>query len=359
MAREGIVAARTENVLISAGDCVVTVLPQFGGKIASIRVHDRELLQGPLAPIAPRTKTMGFDRSDASGWDECLPSVAACRVETEGGTAEIPDHGDLWRVEWEGQRSGIRDQGSERQGLAAPSNKDHSLGTPAGIREQGVTGKDENDASVRLVGKCFSMPLELERRIEISVTDRGWRLTLEYEIRNTGSYSVPWSWAAHPLFAAEEGDRIVLPQSIHSLRVEGSGGERLGKSGDTVAWPIAKLAEGGTTDLSVAAVADSGVGDKLFAGPLNPSENWCALERPAAGVRIRIAFDAMATPYLGLWICYGGWPERRGPKQVCVAMEPATAPVDSLAVTGPWSRVLAPGESFSWPMGVEIEPIER
>jgi galactose mutarotase-like enzyme len=40
-------------------------------------------------------------------------------------------------------------------------------------------------------------------------------------------------------------------------------------------------------------------------------------------------------------------------------MEPSTAPVDSLAVKGRWSRELAPGESFSWPMEVEIERVER
>ncbi len=91
---------KIENVLIRAGECAVTVLPRFGGKIASIRIGERELLQTPLAPIAPRTLTMAFDAGDASGWDECLPSVAACTVETEAGIAEIPDHGDLWRVEW-------------------------------------------------------------------------------------------------------------------------------------------------------------------------------------------------------------------------------------------------------------------
>ena len=104
---------------------------------------------------------------------------------------------------------------------------------------------------------------------------------------------------------------------------------------------------------------ESGIGDKLFAGPLNATENWCALERVRAGLRIRVQFDTAATPYLGLWICYGGWPEKPGPKQACVAMEPATAPVDSLAVTGPWSRELAPGDPLSWPMQVEIERMER
>jgi hypothetical protein len=39
-------------------------------------------------------------------------------------------------------------------------------------------------------------------------------------------------------------------------------------------------------------------------------------------------------------------------------MEPATALVDSLAETGPWSRVLGAGGSFSWAMTVAIESIE-
>ena len=320
--------AESENVLIHAGDCAVTVLPRFGGKIASIRVGSHELLQAPLAPIQLRTRTMTFDQADASGWDECLPSVAACSVKTAAGQAEIPDHGDLWRVEW-----------------ARPG---------AGNREH-----EKSADSLNLLGKCFSLPLEVERNIQLTEVERGWRLKVDYRVRNCGKYAVPWSWAAHPLFACEKGDRIQLPASIHSMKVEGSGGERLGKSGGSVAWPIGALPQGGTTDLSFVDRRDSGIGDKLFAGPLNATENWCALERVGLGLRIRFQFDTLATPYLGLWICYGGWPERPGPKQVCVAMEPSTAPVDSLAVTGEWSRQLAPGESFSWPMQIEIQRIER
>ena len=44
----------------------------------------------------------------------------------------------------------------------------------------------------------------------------------------------------------------MLPESIIRLRLEGSGGGRLGKGGDTVSWPIARLADGGEVDLSVA-----------------------------------------------------------------------------------------------------------
>lgn len=318
MQGKGIAQLEKENVLIRAGACTVTLLPQFGGKIASIRLRDRELLQTPLAPIAPRTRAMPFDAADASGWDECLPSVAGCTIVTDGGPADVPDHGDLWRVAWE--------------------------------------TLDANGVVATQRGKCFSLPLTLERTLRLSDLPRGWRLSVEYKLTNTGTHPVPWSWSAHPLFAAEPGDTIELPASIHSLRVEGSAGNRLGISGASVSWPIAQLPDG-ASDLSIAYPSSSGFGDKLFAGPLAPEDNWCVLKRPGAGVRLRVSFDTSATPYLGLWLCYGGWPSGPGPKQNCVALEPATAPVDSLATTGSWSRLLAPGESYSWPMTVALESL--
>jgi galactose mutarotase-like enzyme len=316
-----------ENVVMRAGDCSVTLLPALGGKIASIRVGQQELLQTPLLPYAPRSRTMSFDEADASGWDECLPSVASCTVETANGVAAIPDHGDLWRVRW----AEIRDQSS---------------------------GSDLCE-SVSLRGECFSLPLALERTATLQETASGWKLELDYLLHNTGNSPTPWSWAAHPLFVAGAGDRIVLPTSIKSLRLEGSGGGRLGKGGDQVSWPVATLADGTTSDLNLAQGPESEIGDKLFAGPLGRAENWCVLERPKAGLSIRIAFNTAATPYLGLWICYGGWPERPGAKQICVALEPATAPVDSLAQTGTWSRTLGAGETFSWTMTVEIQSIVK
>jgi galactose mutarotase-like enzyme len=306
-----------ENVLIAAGPFSIVLLPHFGGKISSILYAGRELLQAPLAPPEPRTPTMPFDASDASGWDECLPSVADCTVATAAGPAQIPDHGDLWRVAWEIVR--------------------------------------HNATSITLRGQCFSLPLSLERTLTLSETELGWRLHARYTVTNIGSVAAPWSWAAHPLLSTEEGDTIELPESITELRVEGSGGGRLGPSGTTVSWPIATLANGAQTDLRIAQGSASGIGDKLFTRALAAHENWCALRRPAAGIRIRVSFDPEATPYLGLWICYGGWPDGPGPKQVCVALEPATAPVDSLAVAGPWSRILNPGQSDSWPMMIDFE----
>jgi galactose mutarotase-like enzyme len=313
-----LIQAEKENVLIEAGACSVILLPHLGGKISSIRINDHELLQAPLAPLASRTRTMPFDASDASGWDECLPSVAACTVETPSGPAGIPDHGDLWRVMWE----------------------------PASTN---------GDRTVTLKGRCFSLPLVLERTVDLSEITNGWRLQLAYKLTNTGTYAVPWSWAAHPLFKVDAGDTIVLPQSVTAVRVEGSGRGRLGAADDVIDWPHFSVAGDGRTDLRVIQSAQSATADKLFAGPLAPDANWCEIHRLKAGVRIRVRFDPAATPYLGLWLCYGGWPEGSGPRQNCVALEPSTAPVDSLAKSGSWSRTLELGQSASWPMAVEFE----
>jgi galactose mutarotase-like enzyme len=336
-------AVGKENVLIQAGTCAVTILPHLGGKIASIQIDEKELLQNPLTTYAARSRTMSFDMSDASGWDECLPSVAACTVETPGGARSIPDHGDLWRVDWE----------SRHQGLGT---SDRGLGD---VRFSDQLEAEADEGPVTLRGECFSLPLSLDRKVALTEAANGWRLSLDYSVTNLAAEPTPWSWAAHPLFVVEEGDRIVLPDSIKTLRLEGSRGDRLGKNGDQVSWPVAALADGSQWDLSQARPAESEIGDKLFAGPLNEAENWCVLERPRAGVQIKVGLDVEATPYLGLWICYGGWPERPGAKQMCVAMEPATAPVDSLAETGPWSRVLPPGDCFSWFMDVEIEIMQK
>lgn len=307
-----------EKILLGDDSFRLSIMPRLGGKIASIRMWGGELLQTPLLPLALRTRTVGFSASDGSGWDECFPSVAACTVETKAGAVTVPDHGDLWRVEWE------------------------------------VVCSDAQSCTLR--GRCFSLPLVMERTATANRIENGWRLELAYAVSNAGNFAAPWMWAAHPLFATEKGDRILLPGSIHELRIEVSGGERLGKAGATVDWPVAKLAHGNTAELSVAQAPDSGSGDKLFAGPLTAEENWAVLERPSAGVRIRVGFDPAATPYLGLWLCYGAWPpNQRGPKQVCAALEPSTAPTDSLARRGAWSRELAPDQKVRWRMTAEFE----
>jgi len=256
---EAVTRIEKESVLLQIGDCIVTILPQFGGKVASILVKGHELLQTPLVPYGPRTRTMGFNEGDASGWDECLPTVSGCTVQTPNGPASVPDHGDLWRVEWKVVSSG--------------------------------------NGSVTLSADGFSLPLNLVRTTTLTQTGKGYRIQSDYKLTNTSDKETPWAWSAHPGYAAEAGDILSLPDSIHALRIEWTRNDRLDKSDGKAAWPIAKLTAGSETDLRISTATHSGVGDKLFAGPLTAAENWVALTRPKAGVRLRVSFDATKTPF--------------------------------------------------------------
>jgi galactose mutarotase-like enzyme len=292
-----------------------TVLPALGGKIASLRWlrSNVELLQAPLAPYAARTFTMAFDEGDASGFDECLPSVAACAVATGNGTAQVPDHGDFWRLEWEASQK---------------SNE------------------------IRMAAMGVSLPLRFER----AVTLEGDTLSIDYRITNVGKEPALYAWSAHPLFAVDRGDRIVLPPSVTDVRVEGSAGRLRGK-GSQRRWPRTAGEHGEAIDLNVAGGITDGVGDKLFAKA--PADGWAAVERVQHQLRIEVQFDAERSPWLGLWLCYGGWPEGKANRQQCVAIEPCTAPVDSLAeaIAAGQARQLEPGESNDWPMRIRVGPV--
>jgi hypothetical protein len=293
-----------------------TVMPELGGKIASLRwlPGNVELLQAPLAPYAPRTLTMAFDEGDASGIDECLPSVAACSVTTLGGIAEVPDHGDFWRLQWDAAQEGN---------------------------------------AIRMAAKGVSLPLLLERTVGLE----GNTLSLSYRVTNVGKGAASWAWSAHPLFAVDRGDRVVLPPSVAEVQVEGSGQQRLGSRHTRHAWPATTGARGEAIDLSVAGGMEDGTGDKLFAKA--PAEGWAAVERVQHRVQIEVRFDAERSPWLGLWLCYGGWPEGKTNRQQCVAIEPCTAPMDSLAeaVAAGQARTLEPEESDEWAMRIHVQPL--
>jgi hypothetical protein len=296
----------------------VDVLPELGGKIASIRQNGVEILQQPLLPYAPRTLSTAFEESDASGFDECLPSVSACDIDSPDGKLSIPDHGEFWRV-------------------------CHDAVSP-------------NETELRLTSTGSVLPLRFERKLSL-LAEPGRHTTntlhIEYGLENIGQHEIHYAWSAHPLFAVDPGDRIHLPASINTVTVENSARRRLGASGAVHPWPFAQLSSGEFANLDQVGHESDNVGDKLYAAP-PAADGWCAIERKSAGLRVQVEFDPALTPWLGLWLCYGGWPEHQALRQFCVALEPCTSPVDSLstAIAAGQARTLAPGQCDLWWMRI-------
>jgi galactose mutarotase-like enzyme len=196
-----------ERLTLGSEALRVEVVPELGAKISSLWLPDlqEELLQAPLRPYASRDRTMSFAEGDASGIDECIPTVSGCEL----GSTVLPDHGDFWRIPFRYRRDGD---------------------------------------DLVLDAEGFSLPLHFEKRLSL----RGSRLTMAYTLRNTNETSVQYLWSAHPGFAVEAGDTVVLPESVPEVTVWYSAKSRLGAPGRAHSWPHTRDENGAPIDLSLA-----------------------------------------------------------------------------------------------------------
>jgi hypothetical protein len=288
----------------------VQILPEFGGKIVSLRSvrTGEEFLLPPINEYDHVSPSADFSASDGGGFDECLPSVTTCK--SIAGESSISDHGDLWRVPWH---------------------------------------VDSEDRAVVLHADATSRPLRLTRRATLEDAT----LVLEYDLVNLSDSPASWLWSAHPLLRVAAGDRIVLPDGIEEVAVEYSAGGFFAR-GTSIPWPIATSLSGITTDLSSVSERDGKTSHKLFAR-LRGS-GWGALYRREFGQGLVVRFDSNALPFLGLWICAGAWPSTGVAKQYTVAIEPTTSDSDSLesAVRNGTSRTLNAREHFRWRLDFEL-----
>jgi hypothetical protein len=288
----------------------VRFLPEFGGKITSLRSvrTGEEFLLPPLTSYRRASASDGFNGSDGGGFDECLPSVASC--EGMGCELSIPDHGDLWRLMWH---------------------------------------VDSKDAAVVLHADAVSRPLRLTRR----ATLEGSSLVLEYDLLNLSDAPTSWLWSAHPLLRVDAGDRIVLPDEIEKVSVEYSASGLFNKN-TSINWPIAQATTGTTMDLGRVGRKDGLTAHKLFARMAK--SGWGGLYREKIGQGIVVRFDPSFLPFMGLWICSGAWPEDGVEKQYTVALEPTTSNTDSLVSADDCgtSRRLKAREHCSWKLEIQL-----
>jgi hypothetical protein len=258
-----------------------------------------------------------FIQGAASGMDECLPTVAPCFLDGQ----QIPDHGDFWQIKWT-----VLEASSDR---------------------------------ARMVADGFSRPLRFEKTVRLC----GPEVWFDSCVTNIGDCDTAFLYAAHPLLAVERGDRIVLPLECRSLTLFDSRQGRLGRIGDQVSWPAANLGEVAETRVDILDGPEAGTAEMLYTDRLQ--QGWCGLYRGRQKQGIAIRFDTAKLPYMGLWICCGGWPEDAGPApQYAFAPEPTTAPCGSLleAIHQKAAVTLQPGGSFCFSMqlcvsepGIELQ----
>jgi galactose mutarotase-like enzyme len=298
--------------MVDAGVCFlknselsVEVLPAEGGRVSSLKslhsgmeflTQSRRGGQYPQSGLDTR-----FQDGPCAGIEECIPTVGPSDPETEGGAA--PDHGDFWQLPW--------------QLLVA----------------------SDTHASMSAVG--FSRTLRFSKQLTL----RHNTLRVAYAVENAGSTAQSFLYACHPLFAVSAGDRVLLPSEIQEVRLDYSKGDRLGPSESLIPWPTTKSG----VRLDVVLGPEAGTAEMFYIPRLQ--EGLCGIYREASAQVVEISFDTERLPFLGLWLCYGGWPNDGGePRQYAVALEPTTSPCNTLANAQRTNTAISleTGETYDW-----------
>jgi len=292
----------------------LAMVPELGGRIISLRSlrtgrewcwhQDRSDWLWANDPGDP------FGSSPQAGMDECVPSVAACRVK---GRA-IPDHGEVWYQAW-------------------------SLDAKA-------LAEDELRAELALTVS----PFVFSRSIRVGPDGA---FVLDYALRNTGSEPEPFLWSSHPLLNLEAGDRLELPAEVAGLHLNGGlNGDPAApiRMGDVWAWPEpfpgVRLDEGAVPGMPGGCV-------KGFAGPL--TTGYAAVGNERTGDRLTFTWDPAENPFLGLWLNrgHGGFHH--------VALEPCNGAPDALAdalkeTLAGWRQhgTVPPRATVRWRLNLEI-----
>ena len=196
----------TETVTLSNGNTVkrytlsnqfisVTVIPELGGKITSIKSQSgREFLSRSDKAYQMRRYGMKYGETEFDGIDECFPSVATSQYPSAPWKDRpIPDHGELCQLAWT------------------------------------VTQLSNDSIHCEVHGKGF--PYVFTRSISI----HGRAIHLDYQVENRSANPFHCSYAFHPLLAGEEACGLALPDDT-KIHMDISSKNHLGEKGSTASW---------------------------------------------------------------------------------------------------------------------------
>jgi len=297
---------------LRGGGSRVLIVPALGGKIAHLELGGRQWLwHNDAMPYVPPDETASYlETADTGGYDECFPTVGACKVPTwvRGfGGSEVPDHGELW---------------SQIPTIDVRTS-------PAG-----------QSAITTWIGR--RMAYRFTR--EVRVTPSG-DVECDYEATNTGTDRIPFIWSAQALLHLTNETRIELPTATR-MHVYSQHEIALGVGATDLRWPMIR-SSGRLLDMSYPFGVAKRYACKLF---LEMREGRAAVIEN--GSRLEVSFKVEDVPNFGVWINRAAWtPRKRGKPYTNLAFEPCIGAPDTLEeALGAWKSAhwLDAGTSRRW-----------
>jgi len=153
------------SIKLRKGDLTVELLPEFGGRISSMRIAGcEEWITQPQDELVSRLPGDNFIRSEISGWDEMVPTTDACKSLSD--EKDLPDHGEIWARSWDVM--------------------------------------DESIDSALLSVELNVRTLKFSRSISLfNLSQDRYQINLDYKLENVGLVSTPAFWSCHPMFRGE------------------------------------------------------------------------------------------------------------------------------------------------------------
>jgi galactose mutarotase-like enzyme len=307
-------------IQIETGALALTLRPELGGKISSLRDtrSGREWLW--------RNPRLAYQRlphgssyvlhADSGGWDECFPSVASCTYPTAPWAgAAIQDHGELWSQPVEPE-----------------------------LIEEGAT------LALRTRWRGVALPYLFERTLRLAGGSALMRV--EYGVTNQSDAPIQFIWSAHPLLAIEPGMQLEVPPEARfnhyfsipaGLLAETSG----------IRYPLVVQARARALDLDRLPDASAGIALKLWSDPL--AAGWATLHARDGALHMR--WDAAQLPQIAFWMNLGAGAADGGEPYYNLGLEPCIGAQDSLADAVEQINLFAtlpPREARAWWLEVEL-----
>jgi galactose mutarotase-like enzyme len=299
-------------VELRGGASRVIIVPSLGGKITALELGGRQWLwTSDVLPYRIPSEGDSYEETaDTGGYDECFPTVAACKVPTwiRGlGGVELPDHGELW---WQRPELEVR------------------------------TSEGGQSAVTSWNGQRLAYRFTREVKVAANGT-----VVMRYDVTNNGSERMPFVWSSHPLLPMTAETRIEFPPDSH-LRVSAQHDITIGDRGTALRWPHVRVG-GRLVDLSQPDSVAKHYACKVF---LEMREGWAVVVEGEH--RLEVSFDPALVPNVGIWLNREGWsPFRKGPRYHNFGFEPCIGAPDSLAdALGAWQGAhwLDAGETRRW-----------
>lgn len=284
------------------------LISAFGGKITSMfnKENSTEWLFQAESEDFEMAADGSFTKEVAFGCDEMFPTILRETLEQGNSSlVDLPDHGELWRSEWD------------------------------------ILTQCADSIEMRFDGKI--LPYRFVRNILLSDNS----IICRYTVINLSDMDIPALWTPHPLFSFLPETEIYIPRECRSIRQAGDSGD-LGKYLNRIEWGArGQVPEAG--NLLQPGTLKEGSAYKFYCSePLSEGKVQIKDDRG----QMTMHYPASILPWLGFWINNGGFGGHYN-----IAPEPATAPFDSPSRSEEFGipAVWKAGEIREWELSYSLE----